>query len=191
MPRLCRCIPGTFRAVAPSLPLTAVFFWTLSRPDLVPATAVFAIELLSDVLNSLPIGIGAAMLVNYPAIVTTWRPFSPASRSASSGWASLWCRRRTAGRLAVDLLLLHGGDHPEADRAADLHHPSASSRYFAGCCCAARWCCRNRLNVVTRDGEQQRQFTRRALLLGSGQVSAAGSAGRAASTCRWWRAGAT
>lgn len=66
---------AAFRAVAPSLPLIAVFFWTLSRPDLMPAAAVFAIGLLSDVLSGLPIGIGAAILVGVHAVVTTRRPF--------------------------------------------------------------------------------------------------------------------
>lgn len=63
------------RAVAPSLPLIAVFFWTLWRPDLMPALAVFAIGLLYDVLSGLPIGVGAEVLVGVHAVVTTQRPF--------------------------------------------------------------------------------------------------------------------
>ncbi|MFO1120471.1 MAG: rod shape-determining protein MreD [Rhodospirillales bacterium] len=62
------------RAVAPSLPLIAVF-WTLSRPELMPAAAVFAIGLLGDVLSGQPIGLGAGVLVGVHAVVTTQRAF--------------------------------------------------------------------------------------------------------------------
>ncbi|MBL8666178.1 MAG: rod shape-determining protein MreD [Rhodospirillales bacterium] len=63
------------RAMAPSLPLIAVFFWTLYRPDLMPAVAVFVIGLLWDVFAGLPIGIGATVLVGVHAIATLQRSF--------------------------------------------------------------------------------------------------------------------
>ena len=53
-----------FQAIAPSLPLIAVFYWTLYRPDLMPAVAVFAIGLLQDILFGLPIGFLSIILVS-------------------------------------------------------------------------------------------------------------------------------
>lgn len=65
----------TLQAVAPSLPLIAVFYWTLYRPDLMPAVCVFFIGLLQDVLCGLPLGVGAGVLVCVHAAVDTQRAF--------------------------------------------------------------------------------------------------------------------
>jgi rod shape-determining protein MreD len=62
-------------AVAPALPLIAVFYWTLYRPDLLPAIAVFAAGLLQDILFGLPLGVSAVMLVLVHAAVTTQHRF--------------------------------------------------------------------------------------------------------------------
>jgi len=62
-------------AVAPALPLIAVFYWTLYRPDLLPAVAVFAAGLLQDILFGLPLGVSACMLVLVHAAVTTQHRF--------------------------------------------------------------------------------------------------------------------
>ncbi len=62
-------------AIVPALPLIAVFYWTLYRPDLVPAPAVFAAGLLQDILFGLPLGISACMLVLVHAAVTTQQRF--------------------------------------------------------------------------------------------------------------------
>jgi len=55
-------IPG-FAEVAPLLPLMAVYHWTIYRPDLLPAIAVFIAGLLQDALSGMPFGINAAVFV--------------------------------------------------------------------------------------------------------------------------------
>ncbi|MBK8175950.1 MAG: rod shape-determining protein MreD [Rhodospirillales bacterium] len=65
----------SFQAVAPSLPLIAVFYWTLYRPDLMPVLAVFLIGLLQDILGGLPIGVSSVTFVCVHAAVTSQRRF--------------------------------------------------------------------------------------------------------------------
>ncbi len=67
-------VPG-FGAVAPVLPLIAVFHWALYRPQLMPAVAVFAIGLLQDALTGTPIGVSAAVFVLVHGVVNTQRRF--------------------------------------------------------------------------------------------------------------------
>ena len=55
-------VPG-LDAVAPVLPLIAVFHWALYRPDLMPGVAVFLIGLVHDVLTGAPMGIHSAVFV--------------------------------------------------------------------------------------------------------------------------------
>jgi rod shape-determining protein MreD len=64
-----------FQMVAPSLPLIAVFYWTLYRPDLMPAFAAFFIGLLHDILVGLPLGVSAGVFVCVHAAVNTQRRF--------------------------------------------------------------------------------------------------------------------
>ncbi|HYN38545.1 MAG TPA: rod shape-determining protein MreD [Rhodospirillales bacterium] len=66
---------SVLQSVAPSLPLIAVFYWTLYRPDLMPPVAVFAIGVLHDILVGLPIGVTACVLVCVHAAVSTQRRF--------------------------------------------------------------------------------------------------------------------
>jgi rod shape-determining protein MreD len=49
-------IPG-LPLVAPSGPLIAVFYWSVYRPDLLPAVSVFCIGLVQDVLTGSPLGV--------------------------------------------------------------------------------------------------------------------------------------
>jgi rod shape-determining protein MreD len=65
----------SFESVAPSLSLIAVFYWTLHRPDLMPAWAVFVLGLLQDALAALPIGVSACVLTSAHAIVVAQRRF--------------------------------------------------------------------------------------------------------------------
>jgi rod shape-determining protein MreD len=55
-------IPG-FAQVAPILPLMAIYHWTIYRPDLLPAVAVFFVGLLHDALSGMPFGVNAAVFV--------------------------------------------------------------------------------------------------------------------------------
>jgi rod shape-determining protein MreD len=65
-------IPG-LQAVLPSLPLIAVFYWSLRRPDLFPAAAAFALGLIHDTFGAGPIGVSAVGYLLVHAIVTTQR----------------------------------------------------------------------------------------------------------------------
>lgn len=65
----------SFPQVAPALPLIAVFYWTLYRPDLMPPWAVFLLGLVQDVLFATPIGVGACVFVLVHAAVSAQRRF--------------------------------------------------------------------------------------------------------------------
>jgi rod shape-determining protein MreD len=64
-----------FEPVAPAMLLIAVFYWSLYRPDLMPAWAAFAFGLLQDVFVGLPLGVSACMLIAVHAAVDTQRRF--------------------------------------------------------------------------------------------------------------------
>ncbi len=56
--------------VAPNLGLIAVFYWTIYRPDLMPAIAVLPLGLWQDLMNAGPIGLNAlTLLIVYGVIV--------------------------------------------------------------------------------------------------------------------------
>lgn len=76
---------AALQSVWPALPVIAVFYWTLYRPDLLPAVAVFFIGLLQDILVGLPIGVSACVLVGVHAAVNTQRRFF-AGRSFEVTW---------------------------------------------------------------------------------------------------------
>lgn len=65
-------IPG-YGALAPALALMAVYHWTIYRPDLLPAPAVFAIGLLQDLLSGALPGVSALVLLGARAIVLRHR----------------------------------------------------------------------------------------------------------------------
>ena len=48
-----------YSVVAPALPLMAVYYWSVYRPDLMPHVAVFIIGVLVDIFAGTPIGPGA------------------------------------------------------------------------------------------------------------------------------------
>ncbi len=64
-----------FHAVNPNWPMMAVFFWSLYRPDLLPAGAVFVVGLLHDALSGSPIGVYVAVFVLLHVAVTAQRRF--------------------------------------------------------------------------------------------------------------------
>lgn len=67
-------IPG-FAEVAPILPLMAVYFWAIYRPDLLPATAVFIAGLVQDALSGMPFGVNAAVFVIVHMLVLSQQVF--------------------------------------------------------------------------------------------------------------------
>ncbi len=50
--------------VTPAFAFASIYFWTLHNPDMLPASAVFTIGLLQDILSGVPLGLSAfTMLV--------------------------------------------------------------------------------------------------------------------------------
>lgn len=63
------------QVLEPVLALASIYYWTLYRPDLMPAPLVFALGLLYDVLSGAPVGAHAAMLVLAHGILSRQRRF--------------------------------------------------------------------------------------------------------------------
>lgn len=55
-------LPG-FGAIAPWLPLIAVYFWSAHRPDLLPVWAVFLLGLFCDLATGGPLGVSSVALM--------------------------------------------------------------------------------------------------------------------------------
>lgn len=71
--------------VMPALVLTAVYYWAIFRPDLMPVWLVFVLGVLHDLLVGGPLGLGAALLLTaYFAIAAQRRFFAHAT------FAMLW-----------------------------------------------------------------------------------------------------
>lgn len=66
--------------VMPALAVTAVYYWTVFRPDLMPVWAVFLIGLFQDLLLGAPLGVGVlSLLLVHLAIAAMRRFFANAS----------------------------------------------------------------------------------------------------------------
>lgn len=88
-------VPG-----APWFTLMAVFYWTIYRPDLMPAPAVFAAGLVQDLVTGAPVGMTALILlavynlvlkqrrtfIGKPFAVTYWGFALVASAACLSGY---------------------------------------------------------------------------------------------------------
>ncbi len=59
--------------VTPALALIAVYYWSIYRPDLLPAVVVFAIGLIQDLLSGTPVGLTALVLLLVHGIVVSQR----------------------------------------------------------------------------------------------------------------------
>lgn len=62
-------------AVAPPLALMAIYYWALHRPDLFRPSMAFAIGLLHDVVNFLPLGLSALLFVVAHQLIYRYRRF--------------------------------------------------------------------------------------------------------------------
>ena len=67
-------VPG-YAVTTPVLALMAVYHWSVFRPDLMPAAAVFVIGLLHDALSGPPMGINALALLLVHGIMISQRRF--------------------------------------------------------------------------------------------------------------------
>lgn len=59
----------------PVLPLAAIYYWSLYRPDLMPAPIAFVLGLLYDILSGAPVGVHAVVFVVLHAVVNKQRRF--------------------------------------------------------------------------------------------------------------------
>jgi rod shape-determining protein MreD len=96
-------IPG-YAALTPALALMAVYHWTIYRPDLLPAFALFAIGIGEDLLAGSLVGIGPLTLLVTRAVVLhsrrhfvgrpfpfVWAGFTLVSGGALLGLWALHC----------------------------------------------------------------------------------------------------
>ena len=67
-------LPGLSR-IMPSLPLLAVYQWSVYRPELMPPIAVFIIGLVYDVLSGTPVGVSALVFLSVYGVVCYQRRF--------------------------------------------------------------------------------------------------------------------
>lgn len=77
---------GHLPSVRPLLVLSAVYYWSIYRPELVPAPLVFATGLLLDLLSGAPLGLTALLLVALHGFCVSQRQVL-ISRSFGVGWA--------------------------------------------------------------------------------------------------------
>ena len=90
-------IPG-YAAVAPAFTLMAVYHWTIYRPKLLPALALFLIGVTQDLLSGAPPGVSALVMLLARTIVLPLRrhfvnrpfPFVWAGFTMLSGGAMLF-----------------------------------------------------------------------------------------------------
>lgn len=64
-----------FSHIAPVLPLMAVYHWTIYRPDLLPAWAVFIAGLMQDALVGTPFGVSALVFLGVHMVVLSQQVF--------------------------------------------------------------------------------------------------------------------
>lgn len=64
-----------FPDVAPALPLMALYYWVVFRPDLIPRIPVFMLGLLQDALVGAPFGVTALIFLLVHAFVLNQRRF--------------------------------------------------------------------------------------------------------------------
>lgn len=95
-------IPG-YAALTPALALMAVYHWTLYRPDLLPAYALFAIGIGEDLLTGSLVGVGALTLLITRAIVLRSRRHF-IGRTFPAVWAGFTL---VGGGMMLGLWLLH------------------------------------------------------------------------------------
>ena len=95
-------IPG-YAALTPALALMAVYHWTIYRPDLLPAFALFAIGIGEDLLAGSLVGIGPlTLLVTRAVVLHSRRHF--VGRPFPFVWAGFTL---VAGATMIGLWVLH------------------------------------------------------------------------------------
>lgn len=73
--------------IAPSFSIMVVFFWAISRPDLMPNIAALAIGLIEDVMQGAPLGFNGMVLLIACGIARSQQPHI-AGRPFALHWAA-------------------------------------------------------------------------------------------------------
>lgn len=84
----------SYGAVAPALPMIAIYYWATHRPDLLPFTVVFVAGLLLDILAGGPLGLHSFVFLICHFLVVTQRRLL-----VGQPFLFLWC-----GFVVVQLL---------------------------------------------------------------------------------------
>ena len=75
---LAAAVPSHVPGLAPLVPavaLISIYYWTIFRPDLLPALAVFGVGLFQDILSGMPLGVNALVFLLVYAVVLGQRRF--------------------------------------------------------------------------------------------------------------------
>lgn len=88
-------LPGAVPGAAFALP--CVVFWSVFRPAVMPAPAVFMLGVLLDLLSGAPLGVGPLGLLTVQAVTLRWR-----ARIARLSFVRVWA-------IVLALALLHAG----------------------------------------------------------------------------------
>ena len=67
-------LPG-FAEISPLLPLIGIYYWSIFRPDLLPAVMAFFIGLLSDIIMGTPLGVSALIYLLVQGTTASQRRF--------------------------------------------------------------------------------------------------------------------
>jgi len=73
--------------IAPSFSIMVVFFWTITRPDLMPNIAALAIGLVEDVMQGAPLGFNAMVMLIACGLARSQQPHI-AGRPFALHWAA-------------------------------------------------------------------------------------------------------
>jgi rod shape-determining protein MreD len=100
-------LPG-YGAVVPNFALMVAFYWSIYRPDLFPAAAVFAIGLIQDAMMGTPLGLNALVLLGVHGIVVSQRRFFQ-GKSFTVIWSAFAFVAFGAGLVSWLLAVIFGG----------------------------------------------------------------------------------
>lgn len=100
-------MPG-LAGIAPMLPLMGVYYWSIYRPDLLPAWVAFVIGLLCDIMGGLPLGVNALVLLVVHGLSAGQRRFFLGKSFTVAWWAFSLLAAGVAGATWILVALLTG-----------------------------------------------------------------------------------
>jgi len=89
--------------IAPALVLMSVYYWAIYRPDLLPASAIFVLGLIADILGGAPVGVHAFTLLTAYGLVVSQRRFFHGKSFGVVWWGFMLV---AAGVMTLEWLLM-------------------------------------------------------------------------------------